>query len=150
VSDTASIVRCPSCGAKNRVPAVSTGIPRCGRCQTPLPWSADADDATFVDVVERSSLPVLLDLWAPWCGPCRVVSPMLEQLAVERAGRLKLVKVNVDDAPGVGARFSAQSIPTLLVLRGEEVVARQVGAAPIDRLRTWLDSALETSEARPG
>jgi thioredoxin 2 len=85
---------------------------------------------------------VLVDLWAPWCGPCRMVAPGVEQAARELAGRLKVVKVNVDDAPDVSRRFEARSIPTLLVLRGGRVVARQVGALPANRLVAWARTAI--------
>jgi thioredoxin 2 len=98
-------VQCANCGRQNRVPAVAEGVPRCGNCHEPLPWIADADDDTFTDVAERASIPVLVDLWAQWCAPCRQVSPALEQLARDLAGRLKLVKVDVDRAPQTAARF---------------------------------------------
>jgi len=124
------------------VPAAASGMPRCASCHEPLPWVADAGDADFAEVAERSRLPVIVDLWAPWCGPCRMVSPALENLARTYAGRVKLVKVNVDEAQGLARRFDAQSIPTLLVLRDGEVVARQIGAAPEAALRRWLDDAL--------
>jgi thioredoxin 2 len=79
-----TVVVCPSCGRKNRVPASASGVARCGNCHSPLPWIVDADAPTYADVVERAALPVLVDLWAPWCGPCRMVSPALEQLARSR------------------------------------------------------------------
>ncbi len=132
------ITPCPSCGTKNRVPAAATGTPRCARCKSTLPWITDADDSSFAEIAERSPLPVVVDLWAPWCGPCRTVSPILEQLAGELAGRCKVVKVNVDDAPTTSARFGVQGIPTLVGLRDGREVARQVGAAPRERLRTWI------------
>jgi thioredoxin 2 len=138
----ADIVRCENCGTKNRVPADAVGIPQCGRCHEPLPWTADADEGTFASVVEAAALPVLVDLWAPWCGPCRMVSPALEELARAYRGRVKLVKVNVDEAPGLAARFGVQGVPTLLLMDRGEVVARQTGAAPESALRTWLDQAL--------
>ena len=138
----ASVVVCPTCGRKNRVPAAANGRPRCGQCHNPLPWLAEADDDSFGDVVERARLPVLVDLWAPWCGPCRAVSPALENLARERAGRIKLVKVNVDESPTTANRFGVQGIPTLLVLDRGTAVARQTGAAPEAALRQWLDQAL--------
>ena len=138
----ADVVACPSCGRRNRVPAAAAGVPRCASCHAPLPWVTDAGDDTFAEVVERSKLPVLVDLWAPWCGPCRAVSPALESLARQRAGRVKLVKVDVDRSPAVAARFGAQSIPTLLVLDRGAVVARQVGAAPETALAQWLDRSL--------
>ena len=138
----AQIVVCDNCGKKNRVPAAASGTPRCGNCKAPLPWIADADDPSFAEIVEQAALPVLLDLWAPWCGPCKMVSPALEQLARSHAGRIKLVKVNVDEAPQVAERFQARSIPTLLVLDHGRVVATQIGAAPEGVLRSWLDGAL--------
>ena len=88
------IVECSNCHTKNRVPAVAHGVPRCGKCHEPLRWVVNATDADFASVVEAATVPVLVDIWAPWCGPCRMVSPALEQLAGEFAGRMKLVKVN--------------------------------------------------------
>jgi thioredoxin 2 len=136
------VVDCLKCGRRNRVPTAASGSPRCGHCQTPLPWVVDAGDDDFAEVAEKSTIPVLVDLWAPWCGPCRMVSPALEELARERAGRLKLVKVNADLAPALSRRFEVKSIPTLLVLASGQVVARQVGAAPLAALRRWLAEAL--------
>jgi thioredoxin 2 len=137
-----SLTKCPQCGRKNRVPAAASGSLRCGHCHQALPWVVDADDASFAAVAEQSSLPVLVDLWAPWCGPCRMVSPALEQLAADLAGQLKLVKVNVDNSPRLQHRFGVQSIPTLLVLRDGQVIGRQTGALPAAALRTWLDQTL--------
>jgi thioredoxin 2 len=146
----ASVVVCPTCGRKNRVPAAANGLPRCGQCHRPLPWLAEAGDDSFGDVVERAKLPVLVDLWAPWCGPCRAVSPALESLARERAGRIKLVKVNVDESPTTAHRFEVQGIPTLLVFDKGTAVARQTGAAPEAALRQWLDQALGRLDDRTG
>jgi thioredoxin 2 len=136
------VIRCPHCGQANRVPAAAAGTPRCGKCHQPLPWIVDADDATFADVADAAKIPVIVDLWAPWCGPCRMVSPALEKLAHDLAGQVKLVKVNVDVSPELSRRFGAQAIPTLLVLRGGQVAARQTGAAPLAALRAWVDKAL--------
>ena len=136
------LIRCGHCGTANRVPAAAAGTPRCGRCHQPLPWIADADDATFGDIAEDARVPVIVDLWAPWCGPCRMVSPALEQLARDLAGQVKLVKVNVDASPRISERFGVQAIPTLLVMRGGRVAARQTGAAPLPALRAWVESAL--------
>ena len=116
----------------------ASGTPRCGNCHKPLPWIVDAGDDDFAEVAERASVPTVVDLWAPWCGPCRMVSPALAQLGGDMAGRLKLVKVNVDDSPKLQQRFGVQSIPTLLVLRGGQVAARQTGAMPAAALRSWV------------
>jgi thioredoxin 2 len=145
-----TIVVCPNCGRKNRVPAAAAGRPRCGHCHQPLPWVAEADDRSFAQVAEEAQVPVLVDLWAPWCGPCRAVSPALENLARDHAGEIKLVKVNVDESPVIAGRFGVQGIPTLLVLDKGTVVARQTGAAPESVLRQWLDRALDTLRERAG
>src|SRR5262249_17309430 len=136
------VIRCGHCEQMNRVPAAAAGTPHCGKCHQPLPWITDADDATFREVAEGAKIPVLIDLWAPWCGPCRMVSPALEQLARDLAGQVKLVKVTVDVSPQVSQGCDAQAIPTLLMLRGGRVVARQTGAAPLAALRTWVENAL--------
>jgi thioredoxin 2 len=141
------IVVCPHCGKKNRVPASANGTPRCGNCHNPLPWITDSGDDDFATIADAAKIPVLVDLWAPWCGPCRMVSPALENLAREFAGRVKLVKVNVDDANTLARRFSAQSIPTLLVLHHGQVIARQIGAAPEPTLRSWLEDALRKTSS---
>ena len=138
----ADLITCPNCGRRNRVPAAANGTPRCGNCHKPLPWIVNAGDDDFAEVAEQASVPALVDLWAPWCGPCRMVSPALEQLATEMAGKLKLVKVNVDSSPKLQQRFGVQAIPTLLLLRKGEVAARQTGAAPAGALRTWLERGL--------
>jgi thioredoxin 2 len=139
------LIRCQHCGQTNRVPAAAAGTPRCAKCHQPLPWIANADDTTFGDIADAATIPVIVDLWAPWCGPCRAVSPALEQLARDLAGQVKLVKVNVDVSPQLSRRFAAQAIPTLLVLRGGQVVARQTGAAPLAALRAWVGQALATA-----
>jgi thioredoxin 2 len=140
-------VTCPHCGKRNRVPAAASSVPKCGNCHQTLPWIADAGDDDFAEVAERSPVPVLVDLWATWCGPCRMVSPALERLATGRAGELKLVKVEVDSAPRLSQRFEVRAVPTLMVMRGGEVIARQAGAAPEPALRSWLDGALRTKGA---
>ena len=139
---TTDVVRCPECGRRNRVPAPAPGVPHCGTCHAALPWLVEAGDATFDLVAVQSPLPVLVDLWAPWCGPCRMVSPAVERLSVERAGRLKVVKVNVDVAPQTAARYEAMSIPTLLVLSDGRVRDRIVGALPEPVLRDRVDAAI--------
>lgn len=147
-----SVVACPSCGQKNRLPEWAEGTPSCASCKSPLPWVVDAGDADFGEIADRSKLPVLVDLWAPWCGPCRMVSPALEKLAADLAGQFKLVKVNVDQAPRLARRFNAQSIPTLVVLSGGRELGRQVGASPPPQLRRWLEGSLKKAgrPAKPG
>jgi thioredoxin 2 len=142
------VVACPACGRRNRVPAIARGVAQCAQCHEALPWMADADAATFDAVADSSRIAVLVDLWAPWCGPCRMVSPALERLARANAGRVKLVKVNVDEAPAIADRFGVRGIPTLLVLRRGAVVARQTGAPPEPALRAWLDDALRDADQR--
>jgi thioredoxin 2 len=138
----ARTVTCPNCGRVNRTPAAAAGRPRCGNCHAYLPWIADAGDDDFAEIAEQASIPVLVDLWATWCGPCRMVSPALEQLATERAGQLKLVKVDIDTAPELARKFSVQAVPTLMVMYRGEVIARQPGAAPVNVLRQWVDEAI--------
>jgi thioredoxin 2 len=141
----AEIVTCSNCGKRNRLPAAAGGMARCAACHTALPWLTSAGDDDFEQVVTAASLPVLLDLWAPWCGPCRVVAPGVERAARELAGRLKVVKVNVDESPRVAERYGVQGIPTLLVLRRGREVARQVGAVPPPALLRWVEEVI----ARP-
>ena len=137
-----ALTTCPACGKTNRVPAQAAGRPRCGTCKADLPWIVAAGDADFAAVAEQSPIPVLVDFWAAWCGPCRMVSPVLDKLARERPGRIKLVKVDVDKSPGLSRRFDVQAIPTLMVMVDGKVAARQAGAAPAEVLRSWLDGAL--------
>jgi thioredoxin 2 len=104
--------------------------PVCGRCKTALPFEnkpVKVTDANFAAEVERSPLPVLLDMWAPWCGPCGMVAPVIEELAAEMAGRVRVAKLNVDENPATAARFGVQSIPTLLLLKGGRELDRIVG-----------------------
>lgn len=134
-------IRCQSCGARNRVGAIARGVPRCARCKTLLPWLVAADTSTF-DAEVAASVPVVVDLWAPWCGPCRMIAPVLERLAQQHAGRLKVVKVNVDEEPALGARFAARSIPLLIVWRDGREIDRIVGALPPPALEARLAPVL--------
>lgn len=136
-----TVTPCPSCGAKNRLPSVAHGHPRCAACKTDLPWLVDAGDADFDDVVDTTAL-VVVDLWAPWCGPCRMVAPVLETLSREMAGTVKVVKVNVDEAPATAQRYRAQSIPMLLIMDRGQVVDTMIGAQPAPLLRSRISGAL--------
>ncbi|MGM9321986.1 thioredoxin [Deinococcus aquaticus] len=136
------ILTCAHCGARNRVQIVPDAqVPVCARCGQPLPWLVTGTDATFTQDI-RASVPVIVDFWAPWCGPCRVIAPALEALAQERAGNLKIVKVNVDDHPQAPGLHAVQGIPTLLIFRDGEVAGRQVGAVGLPELRAWLDRSV--------
>jgi thioredoxin 2 len=144
------IVKCPNCGKGNRVPSDAKGVPHCGNCGRTLPWIANGTEGDFAQVAENSSLPVLVDFWAPWCGPCRMVSPALETIAVEQAGRMKLVKVNTDDAPALSQRFGIRGIPTLVVLDHGKEIGRSVGAQPPPMLSNWVQSQLaRATSAKP-
>ena len=147
---TENITNCPHCAKPNRIPSSANGVPRCGHCHRPLPWIVTADDADFAEVAEAATLPVLVDFWAVWCGPCRTVSPVLDQLAQERAGSVKLVKVDVDHSPHLAWRFGIQAVPTLMILIRGKLIARQAGAAPAAALRAWIDGALSRNHRVPG
>jgi thioredoxin 2 len=142
------LIKCSSCGATNRIPLEKLGgggRPVCGRCKSPLkaePHPVIVTDENFAGEVEQSPLPVLLDLWAAWCGPCRMIAPVIEQLAAELAGRVKVAKLNVDENKRTAARFGVRSIPTLLVLKGGREVDRIVGALPKQEILRRLESLI--------
>jgi thioredoxin 2 len=142
------VTTCGGCGQKNRVRAAATGIPQCGKCGRALPWVAEVTSADFASVVEESPLPVLVDFWAPWCGPCRIVAPAVEKLAGDLAGKLKVAKVNTDQEPGLGARFGIRGIPTLVLFEKGRERDRVTGALPGPALEQWVAARLD--QARTG
>jgi len=124
------LVSCPKCGAKNRLGVEgAVKMPRCGKCHQALPWLIHASDADF-DLQIRAGIPVLVDFWAPWCGPCKMIAPILEEVARDLAGRLKIVKLDTQDNPQVAARFRIQAIPTLMLFKDGEVIDTIRGAMP--------------------
>jgi thioredoxin 2 len=136
-----AIIVCPSCNARNRVAPIDRGVPRCPRCKSTLPWIVDADGDSFA-AETTASVPVLVDFWAGWCAPCRMISPVVADLASRHAGHLKVVKVDVDANPALAAQFGAQSIPLLVVIRDGREVDRIVGALPRAALEQRLGPAL--------
>ena len=136
------IAKCQSCGAKNRLKIPPAGqVPVCGKCEANLPWLVNATDGSFQTEVS-ASVPTLVDFWAEWCGPCRMIAPVLEDLSKELAGKLKIVKLNVDENPVTSGQYKVQSIPMLLVFKEEQVVDTLVGAMPkgamLERLKPHL------------
>jgi thioredoxin 2 len=143
------IIRCGRCGTKNRVPKTRLNQgPVCGKCRSPLSIGQDLDkpvditDNTFDSEVLSAAGPVLVDCWAPWCGPCRMVGPVLEQLAREYAGRVKIAKLNVDENPQTASRYSIRSIPTMLLFNRGEMVNSMVGALPKQEIERRLQPLL--------
>ena len=133
------ILTCASCGARNRVRAVpAEQVPSCARCGAALPWLHDGTDTSFAGDIQ-ASVPVIVDFWAPWCGPCRVMGPMLEDLARELAGKVRVVKVNVDENPRTPAQFGVQGIPTLVMFKDGQEVDQIVGVPQKAALRARVE-----------
>jgi thioredoxin 2 len=146
------VIRCNSCGTLNRLPAEKfqqNRAPVCGRCKKPLIAGEAASgvpihvtDASFDFEVGKSTLPLLIDMWAPWCGPCQMISPIVDQLAEELAGRLRVAKMNVDDNPATAERFNIRGIPALLLLRNGREIDRIVGVQPRAEILRRLERAI--------
>lgn len=139
------IYRCETCGTLNRVPDERKGQrPSCGRCRNKVDVSGhpqEVDDDGFAATVRDAPVPVLVDFWAPWCGPCRMAGPIIEDIAEELAGDVITLKVNTDEAQRVASEFGIRSIPTFVVFKGGKEVARQSGLMPPEKMREWVERA---------
>ena len=136
-------VVCPSCGGVNRVAAGRLGDgPRCGTCKQALFTGRPVEltEATFDRHIGRSDIPVVVDFWAPWCAPCRMMAPAFEQAAAQLEPRVRLAKLNTEESPSLGAQHGIRSIPTLAVFRGGREVARQMGAMSGPQLLQWIQA----------
>jgi len=139
------LVVCPVCASINRVPTAKIGAaPNCGRCSMPLfhGQPVDVDSTAFDRHVGRGSLPVLVDFWARWCGPCRAMAPAFKAAASELEPRVRLLKVDTEAEQGIAGRYRIQSIPTLILFKGGREIARQAGAMDRARLVAWAKQAL--------
>lgn len=140
------LLTCPHCGKRNRMSYERLGqVFRCGQCHTELPKPGESieldNQEVFNALISRSALPVLVDFWAPWCGPCKMVAPELAKIAQEGAGRWLVAKVNTERLPSLAQRFRVSSIPTLALFRGGREVARQAGALPASAIRQFIHQA---------
>ncbi len=135
-------VTCSTCRTRNQVPFVHPTPPQCSQCKTYVPWIADATDTTYKPIADSSRVVVVVDLWATWSPPSRPLALALERIAAERAGRMKLVRVNVEDARRVQSSLNARMVPTAIILSGGEELGRQTGSPPLPQLRRWIDAAL--------
>lgn len=139
---------CGHCGQKNRVPArhlASTG--RCGKCGSPLPPIAEpiaVDEALFDEIVQEARVPVLVDFWAEWCGPCRAAAPEVSRTSADMAGRAVVLKVDTEKYPQLAGRFDVRGIPNFVVLSGGRVVIQQAGLVGHEQMEQWLISARHT------
>jgi thioredoxin 2 len=144
MDDRGVIIPCPSCGQQNRVPFGHAG--KCRKCGTVLPEAAEPIEVPSVEafdsLVKTSRLPVVVDFWAPWCGPCRMVAPELMKVAASNAGHYLIVKVNTDELPELGDRFAIRSIPTMAVFAEGREVARTAGARPAADIEAFIRQAV--------
>jgi len=148
LDDRGLVVPCGSCGQKNRLAYQRLGDPlRCAKCKASIPAPSVPIEihlsADFDRLVESASLPVVVDYWAPWCGPCRMVAPELQKVAARQAGRVLVVKVNTDELSDLGQRFGIRSIPTMAVFSGGKEVARTSGARPAAEIEAFIDQATQ-------
>ena len=146
LDDRGFVTPCPACGQKNRLAYDRLGEPvRCGKCKRDLQAPSEpvevGSSADFDRIVARAAVPVVVDYWAPWCGPCRMVAPELVKVAARNAGRLLVVKVNTDVLSDLGQRFGIRSIPTLAVFSGGREVARTSGARPAAEIEAFVAEA---------
>jgi thioredoxin 2 len=145
LDDRGFIMTCPSCAQRNRV-AFTAREARCGRCKTSLPAASEpievSDSRAFDALVRDARLPIVVDFWAPWCGPCRMVAPEIAQVAASNAGRIIVVKVNTDALPDLGERFRIRSIPTMTVMADGKEVARTTGARPAPEIESFVNGAV--------